>query len=500
MNPKDKNPIVYPHLNEYQESTTTGNFSSEQIALLSTLPFWINDPTEHANQYDDTNSECCFNHYVGLPIKNGKRNPLFDYQVHESYKGQQGLVYAFENNDCVYCLKATGIGFSDLTLRWMNHKAWTGSSAQYLNSYMIIVTGPNYKLATIQMDRIRAMYFDRLGVMFGYDKSKIVLPINNVTIQAFPSHNIASFRGLPKVSVVFIDEGDFFPIGQQVAVRDTAERYLGKSRAKIILGSTPYYPGGLMEKIQNEEKSIYQRIYLPYTVGINKIFTQEDIDLAKTSPSFKREYDLKYAYDIGDLMTETVIQKCLDIEYNPNNIVSEARKVIGIDPAYGGSSKFGIVVSQLVDGKIQILYAQDYERADPQEMEHLTLDLIRKYQMFMAGGRSNGQILVDGANVAFIKYLKRMLNENVQYEEIDQDDYPYMIVRPVNFGTLHRKMLVNMQQLASKGYLAIDKSFDSLLNQIRIAKVDANFGLIKKPLSLDLIDALRLNLFAYSLE
>ena len=104
-------------------------------------------------------------------------------------------------------------------------------------------------------------------------------------------------------------------------------------------------------------------------------------------------------------------------------------------PAWGGSSRFGIVVSQMVDGHIQILFADEYERADPKEMELLSLDLIRRYQMFIAGGKANGQILVDGANVSFIKYLKKMLNENQRYDEEDPKDYMYMVVRPVNFGT-----------------------------------------------------------------
>ena len=96
-------------------------------------------------------------------------------------------------------------------------------------------------------------------------------------------------RGLPKVSIVFIDEGDFFPIGQQVAVRDAAERYLGKSNAKIILGSTPYSIDGLMHNIQKEENSIYTKLFLNYEVGLNKIFSKADIEKAKTSVHHLKE-------------------------------------------------------------------------------------------------------------------------------------------------------------------------------------------------------------------
>ena len=174
-------------------------------------------------------------------------------------------------------LKATGIGFSDLTLRYMCWKAHTGLPNQYPNSQMVIVTGPNIELATKQITRIRSLYNDKLGVQFTSEKTKIILPPHNVMVQAYPSHNVAAMRGLPKVSIVFINEGDFFPIGQQVAVRDAAERYLGKSNSKIILGSTPYSINGLMHNIQKEENSIYKKLFLNYEVGLNKIFSKEDM-------------------------------------------------------------------------------------------------------------------------------------------------------------------------------------------------------------------------------
>ena len=42
-----------------------------------------------------------------------------------------------------------------------------------------------------------------------------------------------------------------------------------------------------------------QRIFLDYTYGIGKIYTQEELEKAKASPSFEREYNLKYLGKIG---------------------------------------------------------------------------------------------------------------------------------------------------------------------------------------------------------
>ena len=42
-----------------------------------------------------------------------------------------------------------------------------------------------------------------------------------------------------------------------------------------------------METIQKEENSIYKKITLNYEAGLSKIFTEQEIARAKTSPSFE---------------------------------------------------------------------------------------------------------------------------------------------------------------------------------------------------------------------
>ena len=55
-----------------------------------------------------------------------------------------------------------------------------------------------------------------------------------------------------------------------------------------------------------------------------------------------------------------------------------AKKCMGIDPAYGSSS-FGIVVTQFVDGQVQILHAEEYKRPDFNEMLSKAWDLLVKH-------------------------------------------------------------------------------------------------------------------------
>ena len=119
---------------------------------------------------------------------------------------------------------------------------------------------------------------------------------------------------------------------------------------------------------------------LDYTYGLDKIYTKEEIDKAKISPSFEREYNLKYLGGIGNVFHTNDID--LDLEkgklYNPANPVAMSPMSMGVDPAYGSSS-FGIVVTQFVDGQVQILHAEEYKRPDFNEMLEKAWNLIVKY-------------------------------------------------------------------------------------------------------------------------
>jgi hypothetical protein len=42
--------------------------------------WWIADDHEHALRFKTSNGNCCFNHIIGLPKKNGEEKPFFDYQ------------------------------------------------------------------------------------------------------------------------------------------------------------------------------------------------------------------------------------------------------------------------------------------------------------------------------------------------------------------------------------------------------------------------------------
>jgi hypothetical protein len=146
--------------------------------------------------------------------------------------------------------------------------------------------------------------------------------------------------------------------------------------------STPNAPNGLFERIEKEPEDtcLYRRLFLDYTYGLDRIYTREEIEKAKASPSFEREYNLKYLGLIGNVFHTKDIEIAIEKgkKYNPDVTNIYSRKSIGIDPGFG-SSPFGIVVTEWVDNQIHIAYAEEFERPDFNQMINITLGLVIKY-------------------------------------------------------------------------------------------------------------------------
>jgi hypothetical protein len=213
---------------------------------LKDKPFWFWDVAEHTQQYIRTRGDCCFNHIIGLPQKEGVDKPLFSYEH---------IIYdTLQDHKHTWIKKATGLGVSEFMLRYM---AWLCLKDNALaGSQMCIVTGPRIELAIALIDRMKGLFRGRSNVTrfdfkannnvtnfdvkidnnsrkastFGpqkmgeiaFDTKETVIELNNVKIEAFPSHHLDAMRGLQNVSFVLLDEADFFPPGQQQDARDVS--------------------------------------------------------------------------------------------------------------------------------------------------------------------------------------------------------------------------------------------------------------------------------------
>ena len=472
----------------------------EHKKRLQGKPFWIWDKQQHKLEDIKTDGDCCFNHIIGLPQKDGNDKPLYDYEqlIFNSLVTQT-------SNKHLWIKKATGLGISEFILRFM---AWLCLKDNALSgSQMCIVTGPRIDLAIALIERLKGLFKGK-GLL-AFDTKETVIELNDVKIEAFPSHHLDAMRGLPNVSFILLDEADFFPPGQQQDARDVSERYIAKSNPYIIMVSTPNAPDGLFERIEKEAEGscLYKRIFLDYTYGIGKIYTADEIEKAKASPSFEREYNLKYLGKIGNIFHTKDIEAAIEKgrNYDPDAIGSSyfTSKSMGIDPAWG-SSAFGIVVTQWIDNHIQILHAEEYHRPDYNEMLSVVYELMSKYHV--------DKVYIDGANPSFIRSLKLQIGEEADYdqviarykaEELGDDATKDMKIAPVNFNKEHKAMLGHCKMILERDprKIAINPDrFDKLITALRTA-VDNDGTLDKEATSYnDIFDAFRLALKFYHFQ
>jgi len=365
---------------------------------------------------------------------------------------------------------------------------------EYQGCQMCIVTGPNIDLAKKLIKRMKDLIIDYPG--FKFDTiADYVLEINHCWIQAYPSHNLGSFRSLDKAKFIFIDEGDFFPVGQLEEIRHVSERYIAKSNPWIVMVSTPNNPGGLFEQIENEIECLYHRMFLDYKVVLSLIYSLQDIENTKQSPSFEREYNLKYGIGTGNCFLYEDIEKCLQL-YKPTKINHDCSISMGIDPGFG-SSKFGITILQLEDNLIKVMYAQEFDRPSYESMIYKIGELKHKY--------NPQKIFVDAAKPDFIKSLKIQFNESTNYEQIMQDsarekiDYEFrMYVIPISFSVFGKELLGRFQHVVSKSWFSISNiEHKELVQQMRTAKYQDNGNLDKSETgnsTFDVFDSTRLAL------
>jgi hypothetical protein len=390
--------------------------------------------------------------------------------------------------------KATGLGVTEFMLRLM---AWLCTRDETFDgSQMCIVTGPNIEMATKLIKRMKGIFEPNLGLTFS--NKETVLELNGCTIEAYPSNHIDSYRALDNPKFILLDESDFFRKGEQEDVRHVSERYIGKSHPYIVMVSTPNNPGGLFYQIEQEPEDtcLYKRLRMDYSYGLGKIYAKEEIDKARLSPGFGREYELQYLGKIGNVFNSLQIDKTIELgeQYSLNKIPINDYTLhsVGVDVGFG-SSNTAIVLTEFLkeESKIRVLYSEEFKHGNPQDIVDICFNLYRKHW--------NTWFFVDGANRAFVNLLKVAFDESLSWEK-DSINPDTMKVLPVSFATEHKQMLDELHMLINKEYLAIPKEYGKLIISLRTAYAN-EYSLDKEQTSYsDSLDALRLSCKMYPIK
>jgi hypothetical protein len=221
--------------------------------------------------------------------------------------------------------------------------------------------------------------------------------------------------------------------------------------------------------MEDETDNGYVMKQMDYTIGLGKVFRPEDIETAKKSPSFEREYNLKYGFGMGDVYEnlDGVIQ-----EYDLN-IVGGRSGCYG-DPAFG-SSNFGVLGGEIRDDLLYITEANEFPRPSPSAMLDVMEDMANRY---------NQNCKIDSAHPGFIRDLEERgipalpINFGLQIRDHES----------ANIQSLRSKMAINSAQMVKMGKVRIHPSHTKLISQLRSAQFDKRGGIDKEELNFDIGD------------
>ncbi len=300
-------------------------------------------------------------------------------------------------------------------------------------------------------------------------------------INAYPSHTFDAARGLDLVRFFFVDEGDFFPVGQQVKARHVVERYLAKTHPMILLNSTPNEPGGMFDTIEKEGNKLYKVFRLGYEVGLGKIFTNYEIEEAKKSPSFQREYNLQYGVGVGNIFNGKLIERSIE-EFDLKS--QGGFKVLNLDPAYGESetaSTFGICgIEKRADNKYYVVKAE--QRA-----------------------RSSGEVMLEYVGSFFKPELYQVCQVDSAYPEVIADltrgnptsGRGIINAQPVVFGKVLNDMVTWAVRQLNEDNIRIHPAFTELIGQMHAVEYNEKGHPDKKKLRIDVLDAFMMGLYYF---
>ena len=170
---------------------------------------------------------------------------------------------------------------------------------------------------------------------------------------------------------------------------------------------------------------------------------------------------------------------------------------MGIDVAWGDTSKFAIVITQYRNNKVEVFYAESFEKPLMNEIINHIMQLKQRHHCT--------RLYVDGANPEVIRELKRKIGEFENYHYYTEEQLWLMRsgdmqIIPVNFQKRHREMLQWTHTLMSKRFIKIHPSLQELIVSLRTAVVLDDWKLDKYQTSHnDVLDAFRLACLNYEI-
>jgi hypothetical protein len=254
------------------------------------------------------------------------------------------------------------------------------------------------------------------------------------------------------------------------------------------------------------DKSFYKAVKLDYTYSVGKLHSDKDIEMAKSSVSFEREYNLSFNSWTGNVFGQKFIDRAVELGNKyPITINKEAEHSCGIDPGFG-SSFCSFCVLEHSDGIIKVVYAEQFERSSFNDM----VQKVWEIQNMVGGKQALDNVYVDAVNVEFIEAVKQELGEDSNWHRIHEtmarsrreglNISNMMRVVPISFAQEGPSMLAHCKNLLEHEDNLIAINPDKLVTALRgaVAK-ECKLDKQESPFN-DLTDSFRLACKFFSLE
>ena len=123
--------MTLPYQYHSKIKTSSSNIDNKDyLSIFKDIPFWVWDQSSHKQEFIKSNGNCCFNHIIGLPVKNGIEHPIYDYEL--------DVIDKIENNRNIWIKKASGIGATELILRYLTWKILVNNDLEYKNIFISV--------------------------------------------------------------------------------------------------------------------------------------------------------------------------------------------------------------------------------------------------------------------------------------------------------------------------------------------------------------------------
>jgi hypothetical protein len=295
-------------------------------------------------------------------------------------------------------------------------------------------------------------------------------------------------------------------------VIDGAFTRLAMTRGKFVIETIPRGPRGKVYSLWQDclaGKNDFKPHKYPVEMAIQAgLISQEFIDEEKRrlGPYFNEYYGAEFISVGGNVFSEQQIADALEaasvLNQKPLNqsAIWSFPKSMGIDPAFGSDSMFAIVVTQMRNGIIEVIYAEEFTGMDHEKMCNLCINIMHRYNITKCYVDMQMQSVSDKLKLMQNDSTDEKGTKNIPFDQLRLSEYK---INPISFGKYGMQMIQHAQRIFSEKYIAIDENrFANLVAQLKTATLVNPSG--ERPEldkdtygTMDLFDAFRLSLVNY---